>query len=288
MSIYSFLIDLIITVSTTERFAAQGLWGRGIYFADKASYSKNYSHTPVKSQTSGRPGPKQGELEMFLTRLLVGETIFADIGLPILGVISSANIPFVKHTGKEVKLNQDRSLTVPPIDTMTGLKYNSVTGHTAGSQVWIVYENGRAYPEYLVRYYVGSRDKSRSPYESKIEASKSAKWSSSTRFELDVSTSNSQPSTSQSTARQGFWEYLSETGWVAYDATNQALIEKTFQDFSSGATLLSIVFINGPEWKYEVDVAKMIQKNTQHSLSTERAIRFNSPFVSWKTIISQK
>eukprot|EP00579_Thalassiosira_antarctica_P016237 CAMPEP_0201944724 /NCGR_PEP_ID=MMETSP0903-20130614/53539_1 /ASSEMBLY_ACC=CAM_ASM_000552 /TAXON_ID=420261 /ORGANISM="Thalassiosira antarctica, Strain CCMP982" /LENGTH=763 /DNA_ID=CAMNT_0048487777 /DNA_START=171 /DNA_END=2460 /DNA_ORIENTATION=- len=202
------------------QFAAQGLWGRGIYFADKASYSKNYSHTPVKSQTSDRPAPKKAELEMFLSRLLVG---------------------------KEVELNQNRALAVPPIDSRTGLKYNSVTGNTAGSQIWIVYENGRAYPEYLVRYYVGSRDESRSPYLSKKEASKSEKWSSCS-FELEVSTSNLQPSASQLTARQGFWEYLSESGWVAYDAANQALIERTFQDFSVTATSPSIVVIKGPEW----------------------------------------
>ena len=36
-------------------------------------------------------------------------------------------------------------------------------------QVWIVYENGRAYPDYLVRYYKGKRDK-RTPYGSLQEA----------------------------------------------------------------------------------------------------------------------
>jgi len=196
--------------------------------------------------------------------------------MPNLVVISSTNLLFVKkHTGKEVELNQNRALAVPPIDSRTGLKYNSVTGNTAGSQVWIVYENGRAYPEYLVRYYVGSRDESRSPYLSKKEASKSEKWSSCS-FELEVPTSNLQPSASQLTARQGFWEYLSESGWVAYDAANQALIERTFQDFSVTATSPSIVVIKGPEWKYEVDVANMQQKNIQHSLSTKREIRFHS------------
>jgi len=235
------------------QFAAEGLWGRGIYFADKASYSKNYSHKPTKSQTSDRPAPKEGELEMFLTRLLVG---------------------------KETKLNQNRALTVPPIDSETGLKYNSVTGWTAGSQVWIVYENGRAYPEYLARYYVGNRDGSRSPYESKKEAKKSRRWSSCS-FELDASTSNVspsnlQPSAPQLTARQGSWEYLSVTGWVAYDAINDALIEKTFQAYSVTATTPSLVLIKGPVWEYEVDVANMKQKNIQHPMATERQIHFRS------------
>jgi len=235
------------------QFAAQGLWGRGIYFADKASYSKNYSHKPTKFQTSDRPAPTESELEMFLTRLLVG---------------------------KETKLNQNRALTVPPIDSKTGLKYNSVTGNTAGSQVWIVYENGRAYPEYLVRYYVGNRDESRSPYESKKEARKSRRWSSCS-FELDASTSNTSSSNLQASApnlgaRQGSWEFLSETGWVAYDAINNALIEKTFQAYSVAATAPSIVVIKGPRWEYEVDVANMKQRNIQHPDSTERQIHFRS------------
>ena len=183
------------------------------------------------------------------------------------------------HTGKEVTLRQDRSLTVPPIDTSTGYKYNSVTGVTAGSQVWIVYENGRAYPEYLVRYYTGSRDKNRSPYESKKEASKSKTWCSSMSFERELSTSlNTKPGvTSSPAARQGSWEYLADSGWAAYDSTNQTLIEKTYQDFTKDPTSKpSIVHIRGPEWSYAIDIATMKQKNTQHPDAKERKIRFNS------------
>lgn len=57
------------------QFAANGLWGRGIYFADKAVYSKHYSHKPAFCETSKRerPGAKKDELEMFLTRLTIGE-----------------------------------------------------------------------------------------------------------------------------------------------------------------------------------------------------------------------
>jgi len=242
------------------QFAAQGLWGRGIYFADKASYSKNYSYTP---------SPKaKGDLEMFLTRLTVG---------------------------KEIKLKQDRTLTVPPVDVTSGLKYNTVTGNTAGSQVWIVYENGRAYPEYLVRYYVGSRDKSRTPYASKREASKSSRWSASASFERELSKSLvDQPEVnqgliqSQSNDRNGgVWEYQTDSGsWVAYDTANQALIEKCYQDYTKGcATSLtgyltgyrhsSKVAIKGPEWGYEIDVQTMKQTNIQHSNRTVRDVRFS-------------
>jgi hypothetical protein len=49
-------------------------------------------------------------------------------------------------------------------------KFNTVTGSTAGSQVWIVYENGRAYPDYLVRFYRKKRDSARTPFASRADA----------------------------------------------------------------------------------------------------------------------
>jgi len=48
--------------------------------------------------------------------------------------------------GAEVDLGSNGTLTCPPLNPSTGLRYNTVTGKTGGSQVWIVYENGRAYP----------------------------------------------------------------------------------------------------------------------------------------------
>ena len=65
------------------------------------------------------------EREMFLAKLLVGREVLLDRD------ISDAHAA------------EYRKLTVPPTDNKTGLKYNTVTGNTAGSQVWIVYENGR-------------------------------------------------------------------------------------------------------------------------------------------------
>jgi hypothetical protein len=126
------------------QFAAAGLWGRGIYFADKGEYSHSYAyHSPpapapapatVSSSTSSwswsknnpigsgaslgagsgseRAGAVHGEREMFLAKLLVGDS---------------------------VELSVDRSLTVPPINPKTGHKYTTVTGVTGGSKVWIVY-----------------------------------------------------------------------------------------------------------------------------------------------------
>eukprot|EP01051_Picozoa_sp_SAG22_P012072 SAG22_NODE_1224_length_5119_cov_2.362550_2_plen_207_part_00 len=79
----------------------------------------------------------------------------------------------------------------PPI-AGTGMKYNTVRGFTQTdrkdangnwsknmdcpkSMVWIVYENGRAYPEYLVRYYRGERDEARTPFATREDAGAPAK-----------------------------------------------------------------------------------------------------------------
>ena len=43
-------------------------------------------------------------------------------------------------------------------------------------------ENGRAYPEYLVRYYIGDRDRKRSPYASVEEARKKSTFVESAVF----------------------------------------------------------------------------------------------------------
>ena len=90
----------------------------------------------------------------------------------------------------------DVCTAVPQGSVNAGAKYNTVRGYTqtdikipasdasgAGassgwmknpdcpvSQVFIVYENGRAYPRYIVRYYRGNRDPARTPYTSREEA----------------------------------------------------------------------------------------------------------------------
>ena len=90
----------------------QGMWGRGIYFAENASYSDGYAHT------------HGGQKTFILAKLLAGE---------------------------EVHLASNSSLIVCP-NKPAGGRYDTVTGTTGGSKVYIVYENGRAYPEYLVTY----------------------------------------------------------------------------------------------------------------------------------------
>jgi hypothetical protein len=99
-----------------------------------------------------RPNSFPDDKEMFLAKLLIGNAI---------------RINRDESPSKEAEC---RALTVPPIEPISGLKYNTVTGDTGGSQVWIVYENGRAYPDYLIRYYRGTYNKSRTPFMNQAKA----------------------------------------------------------------------------------------------------------------------
>ena len=61
------------------QFSREGFWGRGIYFAAKASYSKNYSYLPDQSTLQERAASgKTDEKEMFLAKLLIGNKIDMD------------------------------------------------------------------------------------------------------------------------------------------------------------------------------------------------------------------
>ena len=56
--------------------------------------------------------------------------------------------------GAEVRIMpKDKTLIHAPAKPGGG-RYDTVTGETGGSKVYVVYENGRAYPEYLVTYVV--------------------------------------------------------------------------------------------------------------------------------------
>ena len=102
------------------RFSARGMWGQGNYFAVDASYSHRYAHRLIN-----------GERLMFLCLVLTGH---------------AAEIP------------PDDSLRRPPVRIPPGpgqpieILYDSVTGQTQGSIVFITYANDKAYPLYLIRY----------------------------------------------------------------------------------------------------------------------------------------
>ena len=96
--------------------ASEGMWGKGNYFAEKFEYSyRGYAHNSP-----------DGAKELLFVKLLVGCA---------------------------VELPCDATLKFPPLRTDgSELRYNSVTGHTCNSRVYITYENKRAYPQYLVQY----------------------------------------------------------------------------------------------------------------------------------------
>lgn len=101
------------------------LWGKGCYFAVNASYSHQYR---FRLSSSG-----DGQAQIFLARVLTGES--------------------------KALAAEDRTLVRPPYQDKLGphgepIAYDSVNGVTQGSQVYIVYENDLAYPEYLVTYQV--------------------------------------------------------------------------------------------------------------------------------------
>ena len=106
------------------RYSAQGMWGQANYFAVNASYSHGYAHTAP-----------DGAREMFLVKVLTGD---------------SYDCP------------SDRSLRKPPMKasghstsgeiSFAQVQYDTVTGVTHGSRVYMIYDNDKAYPAYLIRY----------------------------------------------------------------------------------------------------------------------------------------
>ncbi|GAM19164.1 hypothetical protein SAMD00019534_023390 [Acytostelium subglobosum LB1] len=100
------------------RFSNQGMWGVATYFADKASYSLTYSSVlPSRHR------------QMFYARTMLGDC---------------------------THIMPNRAFTKPPQkpDNQKGYTeyYDSISGETGGSKVYMVYENNRAYPEYLLTY----------------------------------------------------------------------------------------------------------------------------------------
>ena len=101
------------------RFSAQGMWGQANYFAVNASYSDSYAH---KSNL--------GYKEIFLAKVLTGDSF---------------------------SCRSDRSLRMPPLKDSSGVqlgqvRYDTVTGVTGGSQIYMTYDNQKAYPAYLITY----------------------------------------------------------------------------------------------------------------------------------------
>ena len=104
------------------RFSAQGMWGLANYFAVDASYSNAYAY-----QASN------GYREMFLVKVLTGDS-YQCASTP------SLRLPPEKPGGSSGSLQFAKT------------RYDTVTGVTRGSQVYMTYDNDKAYPAYLIQY----------------------------------------------------------------------------------------------------------------------------------------
>ena len=162
------------------QFASAGQWARGLYFADEAGYSDLYASAAAGMPDGGESrGFQNDEKEMMLATLLLGNVIEMDRDQPpLLKACSKLKTPPAiagcQDKTKPCPHDGVPTCTAPPTQA-PGHKYNTVRGYTQTdkrhpdgtwtknpacprSKVWIVYENGRAYPQYLVRYYRGAFD----------------------------------------------------------------------------------------------------------------------------------
>jgi hypothetical protein len=161
--------------------------------------------------------------------------------------------------GKEFEMaknQKNEKLTCPPIDPSSGtkrLKFNTVKGNTGGSDVWIVYENGRAYPLYIVRYYCGDRDPVRTPYEKKADI-----------FKI-------QRETVRGHKNRGTWKFEDDDGWKPYSEANQSILHQAFDAYVANGTTQCILLRAG-NWNYEVDFKDMVQTNVGHKRHRKRRI----------------
>ena len=102
------------------RHSNPGMWGNGLYFAVNAQYSlSGYAYKN-----------KDGTRSIFYVRVAIGD----DIQMP-----------------------SNRSYKFPPEKTAIAgnfavERYDSIKGNTGGSDIYIVYENSRAYPDYLITF----------------------------------------------------------------------------------------------------------------------------------------
>jgi CRISPR/Cas system CMR-associated protein Cmr5 small subunit len=106
------------TVGFDMRYSNQGMWGKANYFAVNSSYSDMYSYKI----------PFTNSKQMFIAKVLIGDSVKV--------------------------MPSNSSLIEPPSYEKNGkqIQHDSVNGETIGSVVYMIYENSRAYPEYLVTY----------------------------------------------------------------------------------------------------------------------------------------
>jgi hypothetical protein len=144
-------------------------------------------------------------------------------------------------------------------------------------------ENGRAYPDYLVRYYRGKRDPKRTPYESKRDAMKRSNSQKGVKPEAAVDDMDADTmetglvgGSSTNLDEDFTWQYLDNAGWVPYGSSHQSILENAYQafvDYNSMTSTVRTVQIQTDEWAYDVDFKQMVQTNMDHADSRTRSVR---------------
>ena len=151
------------------QFASKGQWGSGLYFVRESGYSHIYASKGHK-MPPGTSTMLPDESEMMLASLLLGDVIEMDrdndtsTGGQIAGIRKACNelrVPPNKSGTTSRKSPSDGVDVATAVPRATGGdRYNTVRGYTQTdknvdgkwsknddcprSQVWIVYENGRA------------------------------------------------------------------------------------------------------------------------------------------------
>jgi len=100
------------------RYSRNGMWGFGSYFAQNSKYSDSYAY-------------RNGEMkEMFGAHVLTG--------------VSSDKVDKSRKMPPQRSNDRDK--------TKVCRRYDSVTGYTGGTRVFITYDHIHAYPSYLIVY----------------------------------------------------------------------------------------------------------------------------------------
>lgn len=111
-----------------NRLASQGLWGEGTYYAVKARYSDRYAHITRKDQK-----------QMFLVQVITGITCRCRQNHSLKAPPKKVEHDFGSIIGSRDSMFEDE-------------RYDSVSGNTNGSDVFVIYEHGKVYPAYLITY----------------------------------------------------------------------------------------------------------------------------------------
>ena len=112
--------------------------GAGAYFAVESQYSIHYASNICSGSRTA------GQKQIVLTNVLVGDSV----QLP-----HSSNTKTLRRPPAKTAAAAHAQESATGIEFATGANaYDSVTGYTGGSQIFVVYAHGRAYPQYLLTF----------------------------------------------------------------------------------------------------------------------------------------